>query len=75
MTTKSVEDILTRAGNDEEFAALCFSNLTKAIAGYELSVEEIAGLQAIFHRDFDTWREARHEADRRERLGPDTPFG
>lgn len=73
MAAKSVEEILTRAISDRTFADLLFSDPDRAMAGYDLTDEEIEGLKAIFHGGFDQWLVAMREMDTRHHDGYD-PF-
>ena len=53
MSSTSVETILTRAMSDNAFANRLFSNPEKAMAGFDLTAEEIANLKGITRAEFD----------------------
>ena len=44
MSAKAVEEILKRAMMEEEFASLVFTNPEIALAGYDLTTDEIAAI-------------------------------
>ena len=47
MSANSVESILSRAMSDAAFAELLFSGPDEALAGYDLTREEIANLKSM----------------------------
>jgi len=53
MSTQSVETVLSRAMSDAVFADLLFSSPDQALAGYDLSTDEIASFKALSRVDFD----------------------
>ena len=53
MSDQSVESILTKAMSDPAFADLLFSNLEKAVTGYDLTAEEIGNLKNMSRAEFD----------------------
>jgi hypothetical protein len=52
MPTKSVEEILHRAMSDRAFTELLFANPEKALAGYNLSAEDLATFKGISRAEF-----------------------
>jgi hypothetical protein len=64
MLTKAIETILTRAMSDAAFADLLFANLESALAGYELTTEEIANLKGMSRADFAHFQSASPEERR-----------
>lgn len=52
MSTKTIETILTRAMTDAEFADLLLANPELALAGYELTAEEMTNLKGMSRADF-----------------------
>jgi hypothetical protein len=48
----ALETILSRAMSDTVFADLLFASPDKAIAGYDLSAEEITKITTMFRADF-----------------------
>jgi len=53
MSAESVETIISRAMSEPSFADLLFSEPDQAIAGYDLTAEEVANLRALPRADFD----------------------
>jgi len=51
MLTKVIEEVLLRAMRDTAFADALFANAEKALAGYGLTVEEIARFKGLFSMD------------------------
>jgi len=52
MSTKSVETILSRAMSDAAFAEELFASPSKALAGYDLTAEEIAQITSMSRAEF-----------------------
>ena len=61
MSEKSLEAVLTRAMGDEAFATSLFTNLEQALAGYELTPEELGKLKAMGRAEFDKYAHASPE--------------
>jgi hypothetical protein len=57
----TIETILTRAMSDPAFADLLFSDAEKALAGYDLSAEELASLKSMSRLDFEKFSAAAPE--------------
>lgn len=57
----TIETILSRAMNEPEFAELLFSDPDQALAGYNLSTEELAELRSMSRADFVTFAAASPE--------------
>jgi hypothetical protein len=55
MSEKTVETILTRAMSDASFAETLFANPEKALAGYDLTSDEIANVKGMSRADFDKY--------------------
>jgi hypothetical protein len=53
MSIKDVEVVLSRAMSDTAYADLLFSDVEKAVAGFELTAEEISNLRALTRAEFD----------------------
>jgi nucleoid DNA-binding protein len=54
----SIEAILTHAMSDRAFAELLFTDVDKAVAGYDLTAEEIASLKAMPRQELDRFAQA-----------------
>ena len=68
MSTEVMESVLSRAMSDRAFAELLFTDIHKAISGYDLTSEEITKLRAIFHDGFDQWvKGMKEDRDRRDK--------
>lgn len=57
----TIESILTRAMNDNAFAEQLFDAANEALAGYNLSAEELAELRSMSRADFVTFAGASPE--------------
>ena len=67
MSDQSVESILTKAMSDPAFADLLFSDLEKAVTGYDLTAEEIGNLKNMSRAEFD--KAANGSAEERKSFG------
>ena len=53
MSAKGIESVLSRAMSDSAFADLLFVDAENALAGFELTTDEIAGFKSMSRSDFD----------------------
>ena len=53
MSQQTVESILTKAMSDSAFANALFADLDKALAGYDLTAEEMSSLKSMSRADFE----------------------
>ncbi len=53
MTTQNVETILARAMSDAAFAESLFADPAAALAGLDLTAEELASIKGMSRTDFD----------------------
>ncbi len=53
MPAKGIEDVLSQAMNDPVFADLLLADMDQALAGFDLTPEEITTLKAMSRTDFD----------------------
>jgi len=53
MSTKGIETILTKAIEDPKFADALFADPEKALAGFDLTAEEIAKFKDFSRAQFD----------------------
>lgn len=53
MSAQALQSVLSRAMVDTTFADLLFSDTDHAVAGYELTAEEIARLKTMSRAEFD----------------------
>ncbi len=53
MSAESVKQIIERAIAEEPFRELLFSNPNQALAGFDLTVDEIAALKGLKREEFD----------------------
>jgi hypothetical protein len=68
MSMKGIESVLSRAMSDSAFADALFADAEKALAGFDLTPEEITKLQKISHTEFDKWAKASPE-ERKSMMG------
>jgi hypothetical protein len=54
MSTKGIEAVFDRAMSDPAFADLLFADADKALAGFELSPEELGKLKGLTRAKFDS---------------------
>jgi hypothetical protein len=54
MSAATVETILSRAISDSAFADQLFANPNQALAGFELTTEEVAAFKGMARADFET---------------------
>ena len=68
MSIENVEAILTRATREPEFRQLLLKQPVAALAGYQLTDDEIAALSGLIHENFDA-----HSARLEQRLSQSAP--
>jgi len=61
MSPATIESVLARAMSDAAFVEELFAQPDKALAGYDLSAEELAQLKNMSRADFDTFTSASPE--------------
>lgn len=61
MSTQTVETVLNRAISDQTFREQLFANPDQALAGFELSAEELASFKSMSQADFETLAKATPE--------------
>jgi hypothetical protein len=54
MSTEAVDSVLSRAMSDPLFADVLFTDAEKALAGFDLTGEEVEKFKGISRADFDT---------------------
>jgi hypothetical protein len=54
MSTEAVESVLSRGMSDTAFADTLFANVEKALAGIDLTAEEVEKFKSISRADFDS---------------------
>jgi hypothetical protein len=69
MSAQTVETILSRAMSDGSFADQLFTNPDQALAGFELTAEEVVSLKGISRADIETYSTASPEERRSFSLG------
>lgn len=63
MTAKSIESILDRAMSDAKFAAQILTNPKEALAGFDLTDEEVARFERFSRADFEAFNRVLSEED------------
>jgi hypothetical protein len=53
MSAEAVETVLTRAMSDADFAESLFTNAEEALAGYDLTKEEVEGFKNMSREGFN----------------------
>ncbi|MBI3163152.1 MAG: hypothetical protein IPG44_12675 [Anaerolineales bacterium] len=53
MSAQAIEAVLTRAMSDTTFADMLFANPDAALAGFDLTAEEIAKIKSISRAEFE----------------------
>jgi hypothetical protein len=61
VSAQTIETILSRAMSDATFAETLFANPEKALAGYDLTADEIANVKGMARTDFDKFSSASPE--------------
>jgi hypothetical protein len=54
MSTQGIESVLSRAMSDSSFADTLLANPAQALAGFDLTAEEIAKFQGMPRADFES---------------------
>lgn len=55
MSAETVDTVLAKAMNDATFAEALFTNPDQALAGYDLTEEEMQSLKNMSREDFDKY--------------------
>jgi hypothetical protein len=61
MSTKGIEEVLSRAMSDSAFADLLLANPNQALVGFDLTATESAKFRAMSRADIDKWAKASPE--------------
>jgi hypothetical protein len=61
MSKETIETVLTRAMDDESFAELLFTNADQALAGYDLTQEELEAFKKMPREELDKYAKASPE--------------
>jgi len=61
MSKKGIEAVLSRAMSDAKFAETLFTAPEKALAGFDLTSEELANVKGMSRADFDQFAAATPE--------------
>jgi hypothetical protein len=54
MSTQGIESVLSRAMSDNSFADALFANPAQALAGFDLTAEEVVKFQGMSRADFES---------------------
>lgn len=58
MSQQTIESVLTRAMSDAAFAELLFANPDSALAGFDLTAEEVASFKGLAREDLSKMAQA-----------------
>jgi len=61
MSTKGIEEVLSRAMSDAAFADVLFADAEKALAGFDLTAEEATKFKGMSRADFEIFAKASPE--------------
>jgi hypothetical protein len=73
MSAKGVQDVLTRAMGEKAFADSLFSNTEQALAGFDLTPEELGKFKGMNRADFEKYAAASPE-ERKSMVIPLLPW-
>jgi hypothetical protein len=74
MSAQAIETILSRAMSDATFAESLFTDSEKAVAGYDLTAEELAGVKKMSRTEFGKFAAAAPE-ERKSMMNIPLPGG